>query len=123
MSRIIKRTFWLCDFIAWIIVGLILIALISSPFTAQLIAEVEARPVNWYVFSIEAFLNAMLLLGFWLYIRRSIVSFVFISISFIGMSVFTQSFTSIIVLVPVLGLFGLPWYFGLREMERVADET
>mgnify|MGYP000315434609 CR=1 FL=1 len=123
MNKLIDPLFKIADVLAWVLVTASILSVLLMPFTEPDYYALRGLETQWGTIGIKAFCSLLVAIGFYLYIKRKIVSFFFISLAFVGSAFVTASLSVIWMLACVLALFSLPWVLSFIAYKRGYIET
>ncbi|MCW8885703.1 MAG: hypothetical protein OQK12_10690 [Motiliproteus sp.] len=110
--------FKVTDIVAWGLIAISLLSVVAAPFSGPSYYESKGVPVDWVAIATEAGLNLCFVIGLLLYLKRKIIGFVFIVVTFVGYALLTGNSSNYWLLLVVLFALGLPWLLSRRELKE-----
>jgi hypothetical protein len=123
MNKLIILIFRITDVLAWVLVVASVLSVLVMPFSEPEHYALKGMETPWDIIGVKAICNLLLAVGFYLYVKRKVIAFIFISLAFVGAAVVTNSLFSIWAMLGVLALFGLPWVLSAMDYKRGNHDT
>ncbi len=123
MNKSTTLLFKITDVLAWGLIAISLLSVVTAPFTGPSYYELKGEPVDWVAITAEIGLNICFAIGLFLHIKRKLICFLFIAVSFVGYALLTGNTFNYWLLLVLLFVFGLPWQLAKIQSKRQAENT